>query len=88
MEVKRRKSDISQETEEKLALLVISNHSEPRAIRTARQVELRAMCETRLLASIQQAGLTEIAICKNVVENQTCKTAGKPVDVKVDLPFI
>lgn len=54
------KSDTREEDEENVALLVVSIGCEPTYKTVARQVVLKAMCETPVLVCTQAAALTKV----------------------------
>lgn len=68
-------SDIGQINDQDLTPLVKPTCNEPRCITAARQVVLKAICETSVLVSTQALGLLQVATRKNVDKTPVCTTA-------------
>lgn len=69
-----------QEVEEELTLLETPIKCEPKCITVARQVVLKAMCETLVIVSTQAAGLTESIPCAYVAKHHACMMAKGLID--------
>lgn len=72
--VKKSKWDICRYITEGEALLVSPIEIEPNSIAAARQVVLKAVCDTKLLVSTQTAGLIGVGLLKNIAKNHAYRT--------------
>lgn len=68
-EDEKNSSDIREIIEQDPALLVTTAECEPKNITVARQVDLKAMCETPVLVSIQAAGVIEVNPVADIAKN-------------------
>lgn len=74
-------SDVSQFIKQDSALFVTPMKSEPKNIAVARQVVLKALCETLILVFTNGAGLIEVLLHPNVVKSRACMTAKGTTEV-------